>query len=159
MDDICLTHDNRKVQERVSREALATQSIVLAGWLSDGAPASGNAHHVPLDDLSRAEFDALVGYIRSTDVKLAGTASLRHGDAYIPISNTRVPIYDDGAIWANAQHLVRPAHKYNCPLLWNKVVSAISTQPSVATVAALDSLSDVPCTSRSPYTAFTTTTL
>ena len=33
MDDICLTHDNRNVQERVSREALATQSIVLAGWL------------------------------------------------------------------------------------------------------------------------------
>jgi hypothetical protein len=134
MGDVYLTHDQENLQESVSRQALRDQSKVLGGWLVD---ATGD--RIALNDITRAEFDALVVYVRSTDVLLAQRATLRGGSAFL---TSKTPIYDD-VLSTHVEHLVRPAHKYDCPLLWNKIVCAIGRQPTTSAVAAMNSLTDV----------------
>jgi hypothetical protein len=150
MGDVTFTHDKGRTRATVGRGAVRAQSIALGEWLGEGVHeekavnvANSHDHTFAMDNLTRAEFDAFVRYMRGEDLALARRVVLRAGQIFGPASSDPVLWFDGAAYEDDVVALVRPAHEYDCAILWNRIVRTVNTRPTAPLIAALDDLADV----------------
>mgnify|MGYP006079068603 CR=1 FL=1 len=148
MGDVTFTHDRGRARETVARRAVRAQSIVLGDWFEETRDNAAVGTADPdggfaMDDLKRTEFDAFVRHLRGQDLALARRVAVRAGRISGPDSSDHVEWYDGATYARDVALLVRPAHKYDCAILWNRIVRTVNTSPTAPLIAALDNLGDV----------------